>query len=165
MLRLESLQRLAFLAFLTCTACARSGAGAGTTPDPERIQREEGAAMQLFRKNLRAIEQRNRDDYLSCYRPTDTLVRNGPEGVALGYAELAEGTPANGSDDWPERLDADQLEVHWVAPGVVYGSYRYVVTIDGETTTGRSERVFIREGERWYIAVTTAFQSPGPLPE
>ena len=124
---------------------------------------DETAARAVFEANIAAIQARDREAYLACYAPTERLVRAGPEGPLLGFSELAEGTPATGSDDWPERLEADDLQVHWLAPGVVYGSYRYRVTIDGEMTEGLSERVFLRQPDgTWLVAVSTAFGDPAP---
>ncbi len=124
---------------------------------------DEAAARAVFEANVAAIQERDREAYLACYAPTERLVRAGPEGPLLGFSALDEGTPATGSDDWPERLEADDLQVHWLAPGVVYGSYRYRVTMDGETSEGLSERVFLRQPDgTWLVAVSTAFGDPEP---
>ena len=114
-------------------------------------------ARALFERNIRAIQERDREAYLSCYLSHDGLIRAGEDGVALGYAELAGDTPASGHDDWPESLVANDLQVHRVAEGVVYGAYRYVVVIEGARSEGWSERVFVHRDGRWWIAVTTAF--------
>ncbi|HEX6746291.1 MAG TPA: amidohydrolase family protein, partial [Longimicrobium sp.] len=51
-----------------------------------------------------------------------------------------------------------------VAPGVVYGTYRYRVT-QGQTSRGVSERVMARQPDgSWKVAVSTAFGSPGDRP-
>jgi hypothetical protein len=115
------------------------------------------AAQALFQRNIQAIQHKDRDAYLACYRPDERLIRVGPDGPKLGFSDLSSGTAATGSDDWPEALVADQVQVHWVAPGVVFGTYAYTVTFDGETTKGLSERVFVRLGDDWRIAVSTAF--------
>ena len=88
------------------------------------------------------------------------LVRAGGEGVKLGYEDLATGTPTTASAAWPSRLDATDVEVHWLAPGIVYGAYRYVVVIEGKETTGLSERVFLKRDGKWEISVSTAFEVP-----
>lgn len=132
------------------------------TPNEPQASREadEQAALALFERNIEAIQRKDREAYLACYRQDEGLVRAGPEGPKLGYAELADGTSPSGSDEWPSSLIADQLQVHWLRPGVVYGSYAYTVTIAGETSKGISERVFLERDGRWAIAVTTAFPAP-----
>jgi hypothetical protein len=141
-----------------------AGSGCASVPSDRRAdpapEADLQAARALFEKNLRAIRERDREAYLSCYRPSEALVRAGPKGVIPGYGALADETPADGSDDWPETLEASDLSVHWLAPGVVYGQYAYRVVIDGVASTGRSERLFLRVGDHWTIAVTTAFGSP-----
>jgi hypothetical protein len=128
-------------------------------PSPEG---DTDAAMALFARNIAAIQARDQAAYLDCYSPTEGLVRAGGAGVKLGFAELAETTPATDDPSWPESLVAEDVEVHWLAPGVVYGAYKYTVTFDGETTTGLSERVFLNDGDRWTIHVSTAFEvAPG----
>ncbi|MFT4626892.1 MAG: ketosteroid isomerase-like protein [Myxococcota bacterium] len=136
-------------------------------PAPLATEAEDlAAARALFDANIRAIQERDRDAYLACYADSERLIRTGPDGPALGFAALAEGTPATGSDAWPERLDADGVQVHWLAPGVVYGTYAYRVTFDGDTTAGLSERVFLRQSDgEWRIAVSTAFEAPPPPAE
>lgn len=44
-----------------------------------------------------------------------------------------------------------------IAAGVVYGTYRYDVRYGDSTSTGISERLFVRTPAGWRIAVTTAF--------
>lgn len=122
------------------------------------IDEDLAAARALFDRNITAIQDRDREAYLACYRPDDRLIRAGISGVSPGFEGLAEGTAATGSDDWPERLVADDIEVHWLAPGVVYGAYKYTVTFDGETTSGLSERVFLERDGEWSITVSTAFE-------
>jgi hypothetical protein len=111
----------------------------------------------LFDANIRAIQEKNKESYLACYRDDEALLRVGPDGVKTGYAELAATTATSGSDGWPSALEASEVHVYWVEPGVVYGTYKYRVTIAGETTEGISERVFIKRGGRWQIGVSTAF--------
>src|SRR5690606_12568368 len=51
-----------------------------------------------------------------------------------------------------------------LAPGVVYGVYRYRTGGEG-SARGVSERVLVRQADgRWQIAVSTAFPSPGDRP-
>ena len=128
---------------------------------PAPIQSEpaqqRAAALAVFERNIAAIQAKDRDAYLDCYRSSEQLVRVGPDGFQLGFASLAEGTPATGSDEWPESLVARDIRVTWVRPGVVYGTYRYRAHFDGVASEGISGRVFLRGGDGWKIAVTSAF--------
>ena len=130
-----------------------------TTPDPSSDLRQ---ARALFERNITAIQERDKEAYLDCYRQTDALVRAGPEGLKMGFAELATTTPTTASDAWPSKLLADDVQVQWIRPGVVYGAYRYTVVIAGVESTGLSERVLVEEDGRWRIAVTTAFPMNKP---
>ncbi|MFQ5349221.1 MAG: amidohydrolase family protein [Thermoanaerobaculia bacterium] len=114
------------------------------------------AARALFEANLAAIAGRDRDAYLACYLQSERLARTGPEGFSLGYEGLAEGT----GEGWPEVFEAQELRFVPVAPGLVYGTYRYRVRFDGAEQTGLSERLFMETPEGWRIAVTTAFPAP-----
>lgn len=117
-------------------------------------------ARRLFEANIDAIHKRNRAAYLSTYLHTPTLARNGPGGLELGY----EGWSARRDSTWPDTLVARNLRVVPIAPGVVYGTYCYTVTQNATTTSGVSERVFVRTLEGWKIAVTTAFGLPAGAP-
>ena len=125
------------------------------------------AARALFEKNLRAIAEKDRDAYLSCYRESEHLARTGPGGFDLGYQALA----ASAGEAWPAVFEGRDLRLTPVEPGVVYGTYRYrVVYEDEEAVTGRrevtglSERLFLDTPEGWKIAVTTAFEAPPGTP-
>jgi hypothetical protein len=144
------MQRMIFIAAtLLATACA--------TASTSSVKDELTETRALFDANIRAIQEKNREAYLACYRDDAALIRSGPEGVKLGYEELATGTATTGSDQWPESLEAKDVEVHSVQPGVVYGAYKYRVVIKGVATEGLSERVFIKYKGAWKIAVSTAF--------
>jgi imidazolonepropionase-like amidohydrolase len=122
---------------------------------------DSAAALAYFRSNIRTIHERDRAAYLQHYLRSPRLVRTGPSGVAYGYEGLAAGDP----DAWPDTLVATAFEVTPVAPGVVYGAYRYRVVSDGVSQRGVSERVFVRRPDgSWTIAVSTAFPSPGNRP-
>lgn len=121
------------------------------------------AARELFERNVRAIQERDREAYLACYLAGPDLVRTGPEGIADGFAPLAEGTPATGSEDWPASLEARDLELRRLRPGVVYGTYRYRAVIDGLVRSGLSERVFLETDGGWRIAVSTALDAAGEV--
>ncbi|MEW5930493.1 MAG: amidohydrolase family protein [Gemmatimonadota bacterium] len=117
-------------------------------------------ALAAFRSNIGAIHSRDRAAYLRHYLQSPRLARTGPGGVQWGYAGLAGGDP----DSWPDTLVATHFEVVPVAPGVVYGAYRYRVVQDG-SSRGVSERVLVKQPDgSWKVAVSTAFGSPGDAP-
>jgi hypothetical protein len=118
------------------------------------------AARRLFEENIDAIHKRDRDRYLATYLHTANLARNGPAGLELGY----ESWSARRDSTWPDTLVAKNLRVIPIAPGVVYGAYCYTVTQKDTTSSGVSERVFVRTPEGWRIAVTTAFGLPAGAP-
>jgi hypothetical protein len=132
------------------------------TLGPPSVADDLVSVREVFQRNITAIQERDREAYLSCYLDSEALVRSGPEGVQLGYADLAEGAPASGSDDWPDELLGTDLALHPVTEGVVYGCYRYRATFGGSVRTGLSERVFVKTSHGWRIAVTTAFDDPPP---
>jgi hypothetical protein len=117
-------------------------------------------ARQLFEQNIDAIHKRDRARYLATYLHTEALARNGPAGLELGY----EGWSARRDSTWPDTLVAQNLRVHSIAPGVVYGTYCYTVTQKDTTSSGVSERVFVKTPEGWKIVVTTAFGLPAGAP-
>lgn len=117
-------------------------------------------ARQLFEENIDAIHKRDRARYLATYLHSNGLARNGPSGLELGY----EGWSARRDSTWPDTLIARNLRVHLLAPGVVYGTYCYTVTERETTSSGVSERVFVKTPEGWRIAVTTAFGLPAGAP-
>jgi len=118
------------------------------------------AARRLFEENIDAIHKRDRVRYLATYIHSPTLARNGPGGLELGY----EGWSARRDSTWPDTLIAEKMRVVPIAPGVVYGTYCYHVTQSKITTSGVSERVFIKTVTGWRIAVTTAFGLPAGEP-
>lgn len=124
------------------------------------------AARAVFERNLAAIANRDREAYLATYLDAATLARTGPEGPSLGYADLA----AQAGSGWPEVFEAQDLRLVPVAPGVVYGTYRYRVAYrDPESGVldehaGLSERVFVETPAGWRIAVTSAFDAPPGTP-
>lgn len=137
------------------------------TAAPGRGRQDDSAAADLaaaravFEKNLQAIRGKDRDAYLSCYLQSEGLARTGPEGFDLGYAGLA----ASAGEAWPDHIEADDLRLTPVRPGVVYGTYRYRVRYGGREVSGLSERLFLQTPQGWKIAVSTAFPSlPGTPP-
>ena len=118
-------------------------------------------ARRLFEDNIDAIHKRDRPRYLATYLHAPTLARNGPAGLQLGY----EGWSAITDTAWPDTLVAERMRVVPIARGVVYGTYCYRVTQNKATTSGVSERLFIKTTTGWKIAVTTAFGLPAGEPE
>jgi imidazolonepropionase-like amidohydrolase len=118
------------------------------------------AARALFEENIAAIRNKNRDRYLSLYLQSDKLVRLGPAGFTLGYEEFAKG--AGGA--WPDTIEATDMRVTPLRPGVVYGTYRYRVRYGANEITGISERVFVETPSGWKIALTGAINAPRGTP-
>jgi hypothetical protein len=145
-----------FVLAAACTpAPVNTGASATATAATDTVE-----ARRLFEENIDAIHKRDRARYLSTYLQTSNLGRNGPAGLELGY----EGWSARRDSTWPDTLIARNLRVVPVAPGVVYGTYCYTVMQKDTTSSGVSERVFVRTPEGWRIAVTTAFGLPVGAP-
>jgi hypothetical protein len=117
-------------------------------------------ARRVFEENIDAIHKRDRARYLATYLHTSALARNGPPGLELGY----EGWSARRDSTWPDTLIARNLRVLPLSPGVVYGTYCYTVTQRDTTSSGVSERIFVKTSEGWRIAVTTAFGLPAGAP-
>jgi len=113
-------------------------------------------ARRLFEENIDAIHKRDRARYLATYLHSPTLARNGPGGLQLGYNDWS----ATRDTTWPDTLVAERMRVVPLTRGVVYGTYCYRVTQNRVTTSGVSERVFIKTLTGWKIAVTTAFGLP-----
>jgi hypothetical protein len=148
------------LALLAATAtCAPVQTNPGASPARSELS-DTLEARRLFEENIDAIHKRDRARYLATYLHTDGLARNGPAGLELGY----EGWSARRDSTWPDTLVARNLRVHPLAPGVVYGTYCYTVTQKDTTSSGVSERVFVKTPEGWRIAVTTAFGLPAGAP-
>jgi hypothetical protein len=140
------------VALLIAIACAPTPANNGPSPSPASAS-DTVEARQLFEENIDAIHKRDRARYLATYLHTNGLGRNGPTGLELGY----EGWSARRDSTWPDTLVARNLRVLPIASGVVYGTYCYTVTQKDTTSSGVSERIFVKTPEGWRIAVTTAF--------
>ncbi len=148
------------LALLVMTAsCTPAPANTGV-PSTASVSSDTAEARRLFEENIDAIHKRDRARYLATYLHTNALARNGPAGLELGY----EGWSARRDSTWPDTLIARNLRVQPIAPGVVYGTYCYTVTQKDTTSSGVSERVFVKTPEGWRIAVTTAFGLPAGAP-
>lgn len=117
-------------------------------------------ARAVFEENIRAIHQRDRAKYLSLYLDSDKLVRTGPAGFATGYEEFAKGA----GSEWPDTLEATDMRLTPVRPGIVYGTYRYRVRYGANETSGVSERLFVDTPDGWKIALTGAIGTTGVPP-
>ena len=144
---------------IATAACTPMAANTGISPATP-VAADTLEARRLFEENIDAIHKRDRVRYLATYLHTNGLARNGPAGLELGY----EGWSARRDSTWPDTLIARNLRVHPLAPGIVYGTYCYTVTQKDTTSSGVSERVFVKTPEGWRIAVTTAFGLPPGAP-
>jgi ketosteroid isomerase-like protein len=147
------------LGLLISTACAPVPASSGTAV-ARGSAADTAEARRTFEENIDAIHKRDRARYLATYLHTNSLARNGPAGLQLGYEDWS----ARRDSTWPDTLIAKNLRVVPIAPGVVYGTYCYTVTGNDTTSSGVSERVFVKTSEGWRIAVTTAFGLPVGAP-
>jgi hypothetical protein len=121
--------------------------------------RDSADALATFRENIAAIHTRNKPRYLATYVHTPQLVRHSPTRLDTGY----EGWPAITESAWPDTLIVQEMRVVPVAPGVVYGYYRYIgVPAPGDTLTGVSTRLFVRTPEGMRITVTASWNDPTP---
>jgi imidazolonepropionase-like amidohydrolase len=114
------------------------------------------AARALFDSNVNAIRQRNREAYLACYLHSEGLVRGGPEGFSVGFDSFAKGIGAN----WPDLIEANDIHLTPLRPGLVYGTYRYRVRYGSDEHAGISERLFVSTPDGWKIALTGAIDAP-----
>lgn len=154
-MRFGAFLQLALVA-AACTAHSPAAISPGILDASDTVE-----ARQLFEENIDAIHKRNRERYLATYLHVPTLARNGPDGLQLGY----EGWSARRDSTWPDTLVAERMRMVPIAKGVVYGTYCYRVTQNKVTTSGVSERVFLKTLTGWKIVVTTAFGLPPGAPE
>ncbi|HEY0037272.1 MAG TPA: amidohydrolase family protein [Longimicrobium sp.] len=156
MTALARLAAAALLAALPSALCAQAY-------PPAQRARDSVQALAAFRSNIATIHGRDRPAYLTHYLQSPRLARTGPGGVQWGYQGMTGGDP----NAWPDTLVATHYEVVPLAPGVVYGTYRYRVAQGGTSSRGVSERVLVRQPDgSWKVAVSTAFNAPGngPVP-
>src|SRR5205085_11064123 len=144
------------------TAAIRCAQGSANTASPPALSLPSDTveARRLFEENIDAIHKRDRARYLATYLHSATLGRNGPAGLELGYDTWS----ARRDSTWPDTLIARNLRVLPITPGVVYGTYCYTVTQKDTTSSGVSERIFVKTPNGWRIAVTTAFGLPASAP-
>lgn len=149
---------------LTRSASAQAAGTPATSRTPlaatGSLARDSADAMATFRENLAAIHTRNKARYLATYVHTDRLVRHSPTALETGY----EGWSAITDNAWPDTLIVQDMRVVPLAPGVVYGYYRYIgVPAPGDTLTGVSTRVFVRTPEGMRITVTSSWNDVPPV--
>ena len=118
---------------------------------PRGISADVAAARHLFEANLDAIRRHDRAGYLACYLDSPRFALTGPTGFTLGYDSLA----ASAGSGWPDHFEALDLELTPLAPGRVYGTYRYRVRYGAGEQTGLSERWFVETPGGWKIEVST----------
>jgi hypothetical protein len=140
---------------MACAPVPASTASSSSSSTSDSVE-----ALRLFEQNIDAIHKRDRERYLATYLHSNTLARNGPSGLDLGYDNWS----ARRDSTWPDTLIARNLRVLPIRPGVVYGTYCYTVTQKDTTSSGVSERVFVKTPDGWRIAVTTAFGLPAGAP-
>lgn len=143
---------------LTRSASAQSAGAPAASRTPSAatasLARDSADALATFRENLAAIHTRDKARYLATYVHTDRLVRHSPTTLETGY----EGWSAITDNAWPDTLIVREMRVVPLAPGVVYGYYRYIgVPAPGDTLTGVSTRVFVRTPEGMRITVTSSW--------
>ena len=141
----------------TCLSTGVHAQSAVRRADEANAARDSADALATFRENLAAIHQRNQARYLATYVHTERLVRHSPAGMETGW----ENWSARKSNAWPDTLIVQEMRVTPIAPGVVYGYYRYIgVPTPGDTLTGVSTRVFVRTPEGMRITVSASWNDP-----
>ncbi len=122
--------------------------------------RDSADALATFRENIDAIHKRDKARYLATYVHTERLVRHSPSALETGYA----GWSAITENAWPDTLIVREMRVVPIAPGVVYGYYRYIgVPTPTDTLTGVSTRVFVRTPQGMRITVTASWNDAVPV--
>ncbi|MCU0648399.1 MAG: hypothetical protein MUF00_10420 [Gemmatimonadaceae bacterium] len=139
---------------------ASSSLRAQAIPRDANAARDSADAVATFRENLDAIHKRNRARYLATYVHSPQLTRHGLRTLETGYA----GWSAITDNSWPDTLMVRELRVTPVAPGVVYGYYRYIGVNQGTASTGVSTRLFVRTPEGMRITVTASWPDTLPVP-
>jgi len=88
------------------------------------------------------------------------LVRTGPTGFTTGFAEHAK----HAGDPWPDEIEASDIHLTSLQPGLVYGTYRYRVRYGTDEHSGISERMFVKTNDGWKIGLTGAIDTPPGTP-
>ena len=147
-------------AFAVCLLLSAAWAVYPQSGEPSAAGQDLAEARRLFEANLDAIRRRDRDAYLACYLPGETLARTGPDGFRLGFDSFSK----EAGSGWPDHFEGEDLRLVPVRPGLVYGTYRYRVRYGAIEDAGLSERLFLKTPEGWRIAVTSAFSAPSGTP-
>jgi hypothetical protein len=113
-------------------------------------------AYDAIQLNVAAIQRRDVEAYLAQYLDSPDFVVVAPDSLRRGYLLFAEARRA--SDQWPDTLIAGSPNVVWVAPGVVWGAFEYASVVGCDTVWGLSERLLVKTGKGWKIAVTGAME-------
>ncbi len=127
---------------------------------PPSPARDSAEALAVFRDNIDAIHKRDHSRYLRTYLQTPGLTRGGLRELGRGWMDWSARTDNNPA--WPDTLIANEMRVAPLAPGVVYGRYRYRGIVKGVASVGISERVFVKTPKGWKISYTASF--PDTLP-
>ncbi|MCU0634588.1 MAG: hypothetical protein MUE41_06925 [Gemmatimonadaceae bacterium] len=135
-------------------------APAQAVPRDANAARDSADALATFRENLDAIHKRSKPRYLATYVHSPQLARHGLRGLETGY----DGWSAITDNSWPDTLMVREMRVTPVAPGVVYGFYRYVGVNKGVASTGVSTRLFVRTPAGMRITVTASWPDTLPVP-
>jgi hypothetical protein len=117
------------------------------------------AARGVFEANLGAIARQDRAAYLSTYVQDSRFAVATQARLSRDFAAFA-----GGEAGWPDTFEASDLDLIRVAPGVVYGTYRYRITYGNAEHAGLSQRLFVETPEGWKIAVTGAVDAPPGTP-
>jgi hypothetical protein len=115
-------------------------------------EREVAEARSAFEENLAAIRRRDLEAYLAGYLTSPDFLFIGPAGVERGFGPFAAARRAD--PQFPDSLVAGEMQLTWLAPGVVHVAYPYVARQGAAAGRGWSERVFVKTPDGWKIAVT-----------
>jgi imidazolonepropionase-like amidohydrolase len=148
------------LALFFCGSAIVTLPSPGTAAEPGTGSQDIAAARAVFEGNIDAIRHRDRDAYLSYYLHSERLVRSGPDRFATGFDSFAKGAGGN----WPDLIEANDVHLTPLQPGLVYGTYRYRVRYGSDEHVGISERLFVSTSDGWKIALTGAIDSPAGTP-
>jgi hypothetical protein len=97
------------------------------------------AARAVFDANVNAIRQKNREAYLSYYLHSPLLVRGGPTGFTTGYDEFAKAAGA-----WPDSIDASDIHLTSLHPGVVYARIAIASVTPAATSIPEFGTIFVK---------------------
>jgi ketosteroid isomerase-like protein len=122
-------------------------------------QRELAEVRVAFDANLAAIQRRDVERYLATYLDSPDFAYVGPGGMQRGFAPFAAARRADPA--FPDSLAAGEAELVWLAPGVVYAVYPFAARQGDSAGRGWSERVFVKSGRGWKIAVTSVIPEAG----